>query len=153
MSSRQGSGDSEKRQFWRLAVETWRGSGLSARRFCEVEGLSKAAFYFWRRQLARWGASAADGHDNATRLVRGRDGRPAADERDDPTAARGRSRKPAAVSPGVAHTPFIEVSIPRDGVASLDLMLTSGNVLRIGAAADTESLSRVVSVLHEAGLC
>ena len=115
MSSDQGSGGSEKRQFWRLAVETWRTSGVSVRRFCKDEGLSSAAFYCWRRQLTRTVASGSD-------------------RQNDPLA------------------PFIEVSIPRS-TAALELVLTSGNVLRIGAAADSAALGRVVSVLREAGLC
>lgn len=136
MSSRQGSGDSEKRQFWQLAVETWRGSGLSARRFCEVEGLSKAAFYFWRRQLSRTAAAKEDGQADTRPSVCGRNKRPA-----------------TLVQPKQTHASFIAVSIPRSGGTPLELVLTSGNVLRIGAAADSESLSRIVSVLHEAGLC
>jgi hypothetical protein len=31
MSRNQGSGRGEKREFWRLALETWRSSGLSVR--------------------------------------------------------------------------------------------------------------------------
>lgn len=121
MSSRQGSGSSEKRQFWELAVETWRDSGMSVRQFCTGEGLSEAAFYFWRRRLSRAAAQS-----NA------------------PSSSGG---------PGDTPPPFIEISVRENHPAPLELVLTSGNVLRIGAAADAAVLHRVVAVLHEAGLC
>lgn len=116
MSSRQGSGSSEKRQFWRLAVETWRDSGLPIRQFCAAEGLSEAAFYFWRRQLSPTAAAPSDG-------------------------------------PADAPPSFIEIAIPEDPATALELVLTSGNVLRIGGAVDAGALNRVLAALHEAGLC
>jgi len=131
MSSKQKAGGSEKRQFWRLAVEAWRDSGLPVRQFCSAEGLSEAAFYWWRRQLTPATASRPD-KESITSTCRG----PAASP--DTELACGR---------------FIEVDLPRGGTAPLELMLTSGNVLRIAAAVDSVSLGRVVSVLHEAGLC
>lgn len=116
MSSGQGSGSSEKRQFWRLAVETWRDSGLPVRQFCAGEGLSEAAFYFWRRQLSPTATAPSDG-------------------------------------PGDTPSPFIEISLPDNRATALELVLTSGNVLRIGSAVDAGALNRVLAALHEAGLC
>lgn len=51
MSSEQKS-EAEQRQFWQMAVETWRASGLSVRAFCKQEGLSEPSFYSWRRKLS-----------------------------------------------------------------------------------------------------
>ena len=48
---------------------------------------------------------------------------------------------------------FIQVSLPKDTRSGLELILTSGNTLRIGEAADSKTLSDVLSVLREAGLC
>jgi hypothetical protein len=48
---------------------------------------------------------------------------------------------------------FIEVAIPRSGHAALELVLSSGNVLRISSTADSKTLSNVISVLCRAGLC
>jgi hypothetical protein len=48
---------------------------------------------------------------------------------------------------------FIEVAMPRSDHASLELLLSSGNVLRISSAADNKTLSNVISVLRQAGLC
>ena len=43
--------DVERRQFWRMVLETFQSSGLSVRQFCRQEGLSEPSFYFWRRRL------------------------------------------------------------------------------------------------------
>jgi transposase-like protein len=48
---------------------------------------------------------------------------------------------------------FIEVSIPSDKPGGLELVLVSGNTLRIGPSADSTTLTNVLSVLREAGLC
>jgi hypothetical protein len=42
----------EKESFWRLALDEFRASGLSARAFCAREGLAEPSFYSWRRTLA-----------------------------------------------------------------------------------------------------
>ena len=48
---------------------------------------------------------------------------------------------------------FIEVSMPSEKPGGLELVLTSGNTLRISEATDSKTLSDVLSVLREAGLC
>jgi len=45
------NGASEKEEFWRLAVDEWRESGLKIRAFCKREQLSEPAFYSWRRKI------------------------------------------------------------------------------------------------------
>ncbi len=59
----------------------------------------------------------------------------------------------AAGQKGVRSPAFIEVSIPEGSSSMLELVLTSGNVLRIAASADSQSLNNVLSVLRESGLC
>lgn len=49
--------------------------------------------------------------------------------------------------------PFIEVSMPESHSAGLELVLSSGNTLRISPSVDNETLTRAISVLREAGLC
>jgi len=49
--------------------------------------------------------------------------------------------------------PFIRVSMPGEKQASLELVLSSGNILRIGCGADGQTLSNVISVLKGADLC
>ncbi len=48
---------------------------------------------------------------------------------------------------------FIRVAIPKSNHALLELVLSSGNTLRIGSVADNKTLSAVLSVLHREGLC
>lgn len=50
-------------------------------------------------------------------------------------------------------SPFIEVSVPDNSPVTLELILVSGNTLRIGPSSDCKTLTRVISVLQEAGLC
>jgi len=48
---------------------------------------------------------------------------------------------------------FIEVSMPKNDSAIIELALTSGNTMRIPPGIDSATLGTVVSVLHQAGLC
>ena len=106
----------DQQQFWQMAIETWRVSGLSIRQFCIKEGLSEPSFYSWRKKLA--------GDDS---------------EQED-------QRKPEPSA-------FIEVAMPQNASAVIELLLTSGNTLRIPAGADSATLSTVLSVVRAAGLC
>ncbi len=48
---------------------------------------------------------------------------------------------------------FIEVAMPKSNHAPLELVLSSGHTLRISSTADNKTLSNVISVLRQAGLC
>ena len=48
---------------------------------------------------------------------------------------------------------FIEVAMPKNNPVVLELVLSSGNTLRIGFGVDTKTLSNVLSVLRQVGLC
>jgi len=103
----------DQQQFWQMAIETWRVSGLSIRQFCKQEGLTEPAFYIWRKKLT--------GSDTE--------------------------------SENLDTLPFIEVSMPQSNPTGIELLLTSGNTLRIPAGADSTTLSTVLSVVRAAGLC
>ena len=60
-----------------------------------------------------------------------------------------RRNKKTARSPSA----FIEVAMPKSNHAALELLLCSGNTLRISSTADNKTLSNVISVLRQAGLC
>lgn len=47
--ARKQNGEAERR--WREILERQAVSSLPVRRFCEVEGISKASFYAWRKRL------------------------------------------------------------------------------------------------------
>jgi len=48
---------------------------------------------------------------------------------------------------------FIEIAMPKSNHATLELVLCSGNTLRISSTADNKTLTSVISVLRQAGLC
>jgi transposase-like protein len=124
MSSKQTKSNKERQQFWQMAIETWQASGLSVSKFCKAEGLSEGAFYSWRKRLC------------------GRQAEP---------------NKQTLPSPSA----FIEVAMPKPALSlsngndhvPLELLLSSGHTLRIRSAADNETLSAVMSVLRQVGLC
>jgi hypothetical protein len=39
--------DGDQQQFWQMAVETFKSSGLSVRQFCKQEGLTEPSLYIW----------------------------------------------------------------------------------------------------------
>ena len=43
---------SDREAYWRDVLERQACSGLTIRDFCELEGVSTASFYNWRRRLA-----------------------------------------------------------------------------------------------------
>lgn len=48
---------------------------------------------------------------------------------------------------------FIKVLMPTEKPEGLELLLSSGNILRISAGADSKTLINVLSALCEVGLC
>jgi hypothetical protein len=52
-----------------------------------------------------------------------------------------------------ASSGFIAVSLPQSHSAGLELILVSGNTLRISPSVDSKALTLAISVLQEAGLC
>jgi len=48
---------------------------------------------------------------------------------------------------------FIEVSMPKSDHFAIELLLTSGNTLRVYSGTDSTILSNVLSALRQAGLC
>jgi len=116
MNIKQAKSNKERRQFWRMVIETWQDSGMSISKFCKAEGLSEGTFYNWRKKLS---------------------------------GARSQRNEPAEPSPSA----FIEIAMPKSNHAALELVLSSGNTLRISSAADNKTLSNVISVLRQAGLC
>jgi hypothetical protein len=110
--------DADQQQFWQMALETFKSSGLSVRQFCKQEGLTEPAFYTWRKKL--------DGGGN--------------DEKNQD-------------KPKLSEPEFIEVAIPQNNSAAVELLLASGNTLRIPGGVDAATLNTVLSAVHMAGLC
>ena len=117
MDKKQEVLNNDRRQFWQMAFGTHKVSGLTIKQFCKNEGISQAAYYYWRKKLAVAGEAVP-------------------------------AKQKDAASAG-----FIQVSMPEMNPAGLELVLSSGNALRISPGVDYKTLSQVLSVLSEAGLC
>jgi hypothetical protein len=117
MSEEQKS-DVDHQQFWQMAIETWKASGLSVRQFCKNEGLSEPSFYSWRKKFT--------GSDN--------------DEIEQE-------------SPKSQQSEFIEITIPSNNSSVVELVLTSGNILKIPNGIEAKTLMTIISVLHQTHLC
>ena len=65
------------------------------------------------------------------------------------SGAHSQRNEPADPSPSA----FIEIAMPKSDHTALELVLCSGNTLRISSTADNKILSNVISVLRQAGLC
>jgi transposase len=110
--------NTDRQQFWQMAIETWQASGLSVSQFCANEKLSEASFYAWRKKLT--------------------DSDLVPQEQDNPK---------------YPESEFIEVAIPSNNSLVIEFVLTSGGTLKIPVGVDTKTLTIILSVLHQAGLC
>lgn len=113
MSKEQEVHNTDQRQFWQMVIDTCKESDLSIAAFCKKEGISVAAYYYWRKKLV-------GSHPKSNR------------------------KTPPA---------FIEVALPQSNAAVLELVLSSGNTLRINPGADNKMLIDVLSALRQADLC
>jgi len=52
--------DLKKERYWRKIVRGQAVSGLSVRAWCRTHGEKEAAFYWWRRELARRDAASSE---------------------------------------------------------------------------------------------
>jgi hypothetical protein len=111
--SKEQKSDTDQRQFWQMVLDTCKESDLSIAAFCKKEGISVAAYYYWRKKLV-------GSHPKSNR------------------------KTPPA---------FIEVALPQSNAAVLELVLSSGNTLRINPGADNKMLLDVLSALRRADLC
>jgi hypothetical protein len=111
--SKEQKSDTDQRQFWQMVLDTCKESDLSIAAFCKKEGISVAAYYYWRKKLV-------GSHPKSNR------------------------KTPPA---------FIEVALPQSNAAVLELVLSSGNTLRINPGADNKMLLDVLSALRQADLC
>ena len=53
----------------------------------------------------------------------------------------------------MSSSAFIKVAMPKNKSFVLELVLSSGSILRISSGTDSQTLSNIISVLHQVGLC
>lgn len=49
--------DPQREQFWRATLAEWSASGRTVRDYCRRHRLTETAFFYWRRELRRRGAT------------------------------------------------------------------------------------------------
>jgi hypothetical protein len=121
----------------------WRRSGLTIRAYCDQHRLSEQSFYAWRRTLAE-----RDRHAAKTR-AHGAPPRSSAARQDAGPDAAGpdaADRRPVFVPVHVVDSPPAPTaSTP----APIEVVLTSGRVLRLVSGFDAGLLRQVLAVLEE----
>ncbi len=43
----------EKQEFWKEHLESWKSSGISLRKYCELNGINKNTFGYWIQKLKK----------------------------------------------------------------------------------------------------
>jgi hypothetical protein len=113
--------DLHKERLWRQRLARWQRSGLTGRDFCRREHLSEPSFYGWKREIAQRDREAV-----ATTV---------------PTRKR-RSR----VAKG-SNTVFVPVTVIGTA-APLEVVVRSGQTVRVGVGFDAAHLRAVVAALE-----
>lgn len=120
-----------KRDEWQRRIERQRRSGQSVFRFCQEEGVSPSAFYFWKRALRQARAIQAAGRG------------PAAPPVIEPAPSAGRFLP-------VTVLPDRPVAAPR-GEAALAIEFPHGVRVEVGTGCDRALLRDVLEWCHTAG--
>jgi transposase len=117
--------DPAREKFWRRTIQRQQHSGLSVRDFCGREGLKDWTFRWWRQELAR-----RDRQTSAA--LRG-------EQEGEPTES-----VPIFLPVRVVD---LEAVSPRP-VPSIEIVLTTGPVVRVPFGFDPSTLGQVLAVLE-----
>jgi hypothetical protein len=109
----------QRERKWRGHLSRWRGSGLSQAAYCRQQGLAPADFSWWKYELAR------------------RDGKLDAATKNLQPIERRESFVPIRLTPSIAE-PF-----------AFEVVLNSGETLRIRSGFDADTLKRLIATLRE----
>ena len=135
--------DLAKEFSWRRTIHRHARSGKSVRAFCQAEGVSEPSFHYWRQVLRARDQSAATSTKNGELL--------------DKHTPKGPGRRPGSPEPDdqrPLRTPlFMPLRVAVDEMAGsrsdlLEVVLSSGAVLKIPAGFDRETLRGVIAMLE-----
>ena len=122
-----------KERFWRRAVKRREKSGLSVRAFCEQQGLTESAFYFWQRELRKRDAqNAGAGPMKAATSSRTKE-----------SLDLKRSPRPAFAAVTVAKAENA------DAVGAIEIVVRDTLRVRVARGFDAQTLGDVLAVLEE----
>ncbi len=138
MARKQRRRDPVKERFWRRVVRRRQRSGLTVREFCRDEGVAESSYHDWRRELAQRDREQTSGEDGS--------------------GVKGISPEGSATSSGGSKEvlAFVPVQVlPDDGESFpsrlIEVVLTSGETLRVPTRFDSRVLEGVLRVLEERG--
>lgn len=138
MSQRRVPRDAAKEAWWREQVQVQAQSGLTVRAYCRQQQLSEPSFYAWRKELAR--------RDQERQL---HEHQPEAHRLSAPATPATRrvrdNRRAAQTTPPT----FAEVLLSSPTTASpIEIILTTGQRIRVAPGFDTPTLQAVLAVLE-----
>jgi transposase-like protein len=133
--------DAGKERHWREVIRTQKSSGQSVREYCRQVGVKEAAFYWWRRELARRSptrqTSRCKAAERVARAVAKRTWRAGPGRASSRTAAQGR---PA---------PFLPVEVLTDGTdGGVEIHLGGGRRVCVRPGFDGQTLREVLAALE-----
>ena len=137
---------------WRGHLGAWAVSGLSQAAYCRKCGLKAADFSWWKRALARRDGMPVTVRARAatytgTTLGQGASGA----QRQQSAVHWGRGALP---QPGAAPADFIPVRLLSAPAGyPYEVCLSSGQILRVGAAFEAATLRTLLAVLEEGAPC
>ena len=125
--------DPAKQRYWRTLLVEQRRSGLTIKAFCKSREVASASFYYWKRELDK-------------RTV---ERRPAGNSQ------QAAANRIATSSPRFLPVRIEELSERTSSVAAamLELVLPSGEVLRVATGFHPNTLAQVLGVLRGARTC
>lgn len=125
----------ELEQQWRRRLRDWQRSGLSGREFCRRHALSEPSFYSWRREIAQRDLeSPSVDCDRVRPSAVVAEGEPFASRRARPAGQR--------------RSAFVPVRVV--ATTALEVVVRSGQVVRVGPGFDATHLRAVVAALEAA---
>ena len=119
--------DRGKESYWRGKIGDHAASGLTISAYCRGAGISPNSFYRWRRVLAERDS------DRQLEAIEARPPGPVPQGVFAPVSVRSYSKAPARTAP-------VEAS-------SIDVVLSSGHVLRVSPGFDPDTLARLLGLL------
>ena len=117
--------DLGKERLWRQRLRRWLRSGLTGRDFCRREHLPEGSFYAWKREIAKRDREAARLQQPPAACLS--------------AAATGSSARPEP-------TDFVPVRVVTSSV--LEVVVRSGQIVRVAAGFDAAHLRAVVAALE-----
>jgi transposase-like protein len=142
--------DPVKERFWREAIRRQKTSGLSIREFCARQSLTESAFHAWRREIRRRDQQCGPGKAPTSLALSTKHRRQKPSVRATPA---GRSKETAPVD----RPQFLPVAVTdlgkldafgRAAAGSMEIVLPSGVVLRVGRDCDRRTLRTVLGALR-----